>query len=70
MQILNKNLKEVLTVKDISDYLRISKVSVIRSESDNTYKHFKRDKKNNSRLYRKSDIEAYLQRINKSSSLQ
>ena len=61
--ILNPNLPNVLTLKEVAEYLRLTIMSVRRSESDDTYRHFDKDK-NGTRLFRKSDIEAYLQRLN------
>lgn len=63
MQILNPNLPEVLTKNELAEYLRVSSMSILRHEEGGDFVHCGRDK-NNQRLYKKSDIEAYLQSIN------
>lgn len=62
-QILNPNLPEVLTKTQLANYLRVSPLSIIRYENEGAFKHFDRDKQR-ARLYRKSDVEKYLQSIN------
>ncbi|NMB82688.1 MAG: helix-turn-helix domain-containing protein [Ignavibacteria bacterium] len=63
MTILNPNLPEVLTKIQLAEYLRVSSMSILRYENEGAFKHFSRDKQN-ARLYRKSDVETYLQSLN------
>lgn len=63
MTILSPDLPEVLTKTQLANYLRVSPLSIIRYENDGAFKHFDRDAQR-ARLYRKTDVEKYLQSIN------
>lgn len=61
--ILNPNLPDVLTTTQLAEYLRVSNMTISRYEDEGAFKHFKRDKQDQ-RLFKKSDVENYLQSIN------
>lgn len=61
--ILNPNLPNEMTIHEVANYLRVNTLSVRRAEERGEYKHFKRGE-NGIRIYKKADIEAFLQSIN------